>query len=534
VQQRTILVTGATGYIGGRLVPELLASGFAVRCLARTPAKLDDRPWRDDVEVVRGDVLDGDGLDAAMDGCHAAYYLVHSMDGEGGFAERDRRAARTFRDAAARGGLERLVYLGGLGHGDEADLSDHLRSRQEVGRVLADGPVPVTELRAAIIIGSGSASFEMLRNLVEVLPVMTTPTWVRTRCQPIAIRDILHYLVRVLDVEEAAGRVLEVGGPDVLSYADMMQAYAEVAGLRRRVIIPVPVLSPWLSSLWIGLVTPLPTGLARPLVESLTTEVVVRDHAIDALVPRDCLTLRQALHLAMQRVQDLDVATTWASADLDRTGLVQRREEVAAAAARSSGDARTSDGDAQAGPAPHEPDRAGGTVVQDEQVVPADAPAEVLFRTVCSIGGERGYYAADILWDVRGLIDKVLGGIGTRRGRRHPETLAVGEPLDFWRVEALEAPHLLRLRAEMKVPGDAWLEFRVEDEGEGRSRLEQRARFHPWGLWGRLYWLAMVPFHRFIFPVMARRLVAAAEQRAAPEASQTTAGAVPPPDERAG
>ncbi|MFP5308678.1 MAG: SDR family oxidoreductase [Actinomycetes bacterium] len=513
MQQRTILVAGATGYIGGRLVPELLAAGYAVRCLARTPAKLADRPWRDQVEVVRGDVLDGESLDAAMAGCHAAYYLVHSMDGEGGFAERDRRAARTFRDAAARSELSRIVYLGGLGHGDEEELSDHLRSRQEVGRVLADGPVPVTELRAAIIIGSGSASFEMLRNLVEVLPVMTTPIWVRTRCQPIAIRDILHYLVAVLEVEGTAGRVLEVGGPDVLTYEEMMQAYAEVAGLRRRVIIPVPVLSPTLSSLWIGLVTPLPTGLARPLVESLTTEVVVRDHAIDELIPRDCLTLQQALHLAMQRVQDLDVATTWASADLGRVGLVSRRERAAAEAAAADGRA-TSDADEQAGPAPHDPSWAGGTVVQDEQVVEADAPAEVLFRTVCGIGGTRGYYAADILWDVRGLIDKVLGGIGTRRGRRHPDTLSVGEPLDFWRVEALETPELLRLRAEMKVPGDAWLEFRVVDAGGGRSRLEQRARFHPWGLWGRLYWLAMVPFHRFIFPVMARRLVAAAEHRA--------------------
>jgi uncharacterized protein YbjT (DUF2867 family) len=271
-----VLVTGATGYIGGRLVPELLARGHEVVCAARTPSKLDDRPWRDQVEVAEFDVFDRPSLDAAIEGCDAVYFLIHSMDGEDDFAERDRKAAANVRDAAAAAGVSRIVYLGGLGREDD-DLSEHLRSRHEVGRVLADGPVPVTELRAAIIIGSGSASFEMLRNLVEVLPVMTTPKWVSTRVQPIGVRDIVHYLAEVLEVEETAGRVIGVGGPDVMTYQELMQVYGEVAGLGRRLIVPVPVLTPGLSSLWIGLVTPLPPGLARPLVESLINEVVVED-----------------------------------------------------------------------------------------------------------------------------------------------------------------------------------------------------------------------------------------------------------------
>lgn len=492
-----VLVTGATGYIGGRLVPELLAAGHRVRCLARTPAKLDGRSWRGEVDVIAGDVLDRGSLVAAMDGIDAAYYLVHSMDGEGGFSERDRTAAETFRDAAAAAGVGRIVYLGGLGHGRE--LSDHLRSRQEVGAVLGSGDVPVTELRAAIIIGSGSASFEMLRNLVEVLPVMVTPKWVDTRCQPIAIRDVLVYLVRVLDEPDAAGRVLEIGGPDRLTYREMMHAYAAVAGLRRRVIVPVPVLTPRLSSLWIGLVTPLPTGLARPLVESLRNEVVVGDHPIDEVIDHRCLGVRESLELALARVKDLDVATTWASAG------------PAAAPRRAVGGDDDPDRDRRAEPQPDDPDWAGGTVYVDERVAHSDAPPDVLFATVTSLGGDTGWLAADWLWEVRGLFDVLVGGIGTRRGRRHPRELGIGDTLDFWRVEALEPGRLLRLRAEMKVPGEAWLEFRVAPEGDG-SRLVQRARFHPRGLWGRAYWGAMLPFHRFIFPLMARRLAERAER----------------------
>ena len=274
-----VLVTGASGYIGGRLVPELLEAGHDVRCLARTPSKLTDQVWRDAVEVAEGDVTDAGSLTAALDGVEAAYFLVHSMGGAAAFDEEDRRAAATFRDACAVAGVRRIVYLGGLGRDDDPDLSRHLQSRHEVGRVLAEGPVPVTELRAAIIIGSGSASFEMLRYLVEVLPVMTTPKWVDNRCQPIAIRDVLAWLVGSIEgpgsPDDGEDHVVEIGGPDVLTYREMMQAYAEAAGLKRRRIVVVPVLSPSLSSRWVGLVTPLPTGLARPLVESLINEVVV-------------------------------------------------------------------------------------------------------------------------------------------------------------------------------------------------------------------------------------------------------------------
>lgn len=300
-----VLVLGATGYIGGRLVPELVERGHQVRCGARTPSKLDDREWRDQVEVVELDVFDPSTLEEAMRGCDAVHFLVHSMDGEDDFAERDRQAAANVRDVAARVGVDRIVYLGGLGRDDD-ELSDHLRSRHEVGWVLAEGAVPVTELRAAIIVGSGSASFEMLRHLCEVLPVMTTPRWVDTKVQPIAVRDVVHYLAEVLEVPETTGRVLEIGGPDVLTYRGLLHTYAEMAGLRRRLIVPVPVLTPRLSSHWIGLVTPLPTGLAKPLVDSLVNEVVVEDHAIDDLIPRDTLPLRDAITASLERRHDLD------------------------------------------------------------------------------------------------------------------------------------------------------------------------------------------------------------------------------------
>jgi uncharacterized protein YbjT (DUF2867 family) len=495
-----VLVMGATGYIGGRLVPELLARDHEVRAMARTPAKLDERPWRADVEVVQGDVFDEASLARACEGIDAVHYLVHSMGGGDGedFAERDRRAAANVRDAAAAAGVKRIVYLGGLGDDDE-ELSPHLRSRHETGRTLADGPVPVTELRAAIIIGSGSMSFEMLRHLVEVLPVMTTPRWVDTRVQPIAVRDVLAYLCEVLEVDATAGEVLEIGGPDVMTYRELMHTYAEVAGLRRRLIVPVPVLTPRLSSLWIGLVTPLPTGVARPLVESLVNEVVVRDERIHELVPRPTLTFRESVRLALQRIQDLEVSTTWASAG-----------HLASASAQPE-DTGPED------PRPEDPSWAGGTVLSDDRDVHVDAPPEVVFRTVSGIGGERGYGGFGWMWWVRGVLDAVLGGAGMRRGRRHPFELAVGETVDWWRVEAYQPPRLLRLRAEMRVPGVAWLEFRIQPEGEG-SRLEQRARFTPKGLWGRVYWAVFVPFHALIFPRMVRDLGRLAEQAALTEA----------------
>ena len=513
-----VVVTGATGYIGGRLVPELLSRGHDVVCAVRAPAKLDARPWREQVEVAEMDVFEPDTLRNAFDGADVVYFLVHSMDGEGDFAERDRTAATNVRDAADGAGVGRVVYLGGLGQEGE-DLSEHLRSRHEVGRVLASGPVPVTELRAAIIIGSGSASFEMLRHLVEVLPVMVTPRWVETRCQPIAVRDVLRLLCEVLDVPGSAGEILEVGGPDVLTYREMMQTFAEVAGLRRRVIVPVPVLTPRLSSLWVGLVTPLPTGLARPLVDSLVNEVVVHDPLASQLLTPAQVPFREALRFALQRIQDLEVATTWASAGPG----VPLTQLTARSGGRPGGGERRGRAEAAEGaatpedPRPEDPAWAGGTVLTDRRRVVCAATPEQLFDVVRRVGGMEGYHAARLLWEARGVMDKLVGGIGLRRGRRHPFELAVGEAVDFWRVEAFEPPHLLRLRAEMKVPGEAWLEYRVV-ELPGGSGLDQRARFHPRGLWGRIYWSVLVPFHGLIFPRMARELVREAERRAGVEA----------------
>lgn len=508
-----VLVLGATGYIGGRLVPELLEAGHSVRCAVRLPAKLDGRPWRDRVEVVRGDVTDAPSMRAACEDIDALMFLVHAMDGGRDFETREALSARTVRDAAAGAGVGRIVYLGGLG--DEHDtLSTHLRSRQQVGRLLAEGPVPVTELRAGVVIGSGSVSFEMLRHLTEVLPIMTTPRWVDTRTQPIAVRDVLRYLVGVLTQEEAAGRVLDIGGPDVLTYREMMHHYAAVAGLRRRIIIPVPVLSPRLSSLWVGLVTPLPTATARPLVDSLVNEVVVRDNTAQRLVPFEATPFDDAVGFALRRIQDLDVATTWASA----------------------GGASHVPFDASASPVPSDPDWAGGTILRDVRRTTCAASPERLYDAVTSLGGRRGYHTPRFLWLVRGGLDKLVGGVGLGRGRRHPLQLAVGEPVDFWRVEALERPTpglavaeaddatapssgsgLLRLRAEMKLPGEAWLEFRISAAPDGGSILEQQARFHPRGLWGRVYWYGLTPVHGFMFPRMARRIARDAEAIAARE-----------------
>ncbi len=482
---RRVLVTGATGYVGGRLVAPLLDAGHEIRCLARTPAKLDDAPWRERVEVVAGDVGSFDSLLAAMDGVAAAYYLVHAIGTEPDWEERERRDAATFRDAAAAAGVEQIVYLGGLGD-DRTTSSEHLRSRHEVGRVLASGPVAVTELRAAVVIGSGSASFEMLRHLVEVLPIMITPRWVETRCQPIALRDVLAHLVGVLGRREAYRAVYEIGGPDVLSYREMMQVYAEEAGLRRRLILGVPVLSPRLSSLWIGLVTPLPPRLARPLVDGLATEVVVRDDRIRELLPIRPTPYREAVRAAIERVADLRVLTSWT----DATSV-----------------------DPAAGPQPLDAEWAGGVVLGDTRVVSSAASPDALFRTVCGVGGDRGWYVANWLWDLRGLVDQLLGGVGRRRGRRHPDELGVGDALDFWRVEELEPGRHLRLRAEMRLPGDAWLEWMVSRAPDGRARLEQRARFHPRGLAGRAYWYGLLPVHRLIFRKLAERLAAAAAAR---------------------
>ncbi|WP_101789434.1 SDR family oxidoreductase [Nonomuraea indica] len=477
------LVTGATGYIGGRLVPELLAAGHEVRCMARSPDRLRDLPWADRVQVAVADATDPERSRAALDGVEVAYYLVHTMGATGRFAERDRLAARTFAEAAARAGVRRIVYLGGLVPDER--LSPHLRSRAEVGEIFLRGDVPAVVLRAAMIIGSGSASFEMLRYLTERLPVMSTPRWVRSRTQPIAVRDVLRYLTAWAGVPGTVNRAFDIGGPDVLTYAGMMHGYASVAGLPRRVIIPVPLLSPRLSSLWVGLVTPVPPGIARPLVESLRNEAVCREHDIARYVPDPpdgLIGFRQAVALALTKIKGADVATRWSSA---------------------------SHPGAPSEPLPTDPAWAGGSLYVDERSREVAAAPQTLWQVIEGIGGNNGWYSFPVAWQARGLLDRLVGGVGLRRGRRDAARLRVGDSIDFWRVEEVLPGRLLRLRAEMRLPGLAWLELGVTRSGD-RTVYTQRAIFHPRGLLGHLYWWAISPFHGLIFGRMPVNVAAAA------------------------
>lgn len=490
------LVTGATGYIGGRLVPELLAAGYRVRCPARTPDKLRDHPWAGDVEVVRGDVTDPDGVAEAMRGVDVAYYLVHALGTGGGFEDTDRRAARIFGERARAAGVRRIVYLGGLTPEGvpQAELSPHLRSRAEVGRILLASGVPTTVLRAAVIIGSGSASFEMLRYLTERLPVMVTPSWVDTRIQPIAVRDVLRALVGSARMPPDVSRAFDLGGPEILTYRAMMLRYAAVAGLPRRLILPVPVLTPRLSSLWVGLVTPVPPAIARPLTESLRHEVVCHEHDIDRYVPPPPggrpVGFDEAVTLALKRVRDAEVATRWSSAALPG---------------------------APSDPLPTDPDWAGGSLYTDHRERLVNAGPRELWRVIEGIGGENGWYSFPLAWAVRGRLDRLVGGAGLSRGRRDATRLRIGDSLDFWRVEAVEPGRLLRLRAEMRLPGLAWLEMRVAGGTDGRTRYRQRALFHPHGLLGHVYWWSVSPFHALVFGGMARNIArAAAKQDARP------------------
>ncbi|MHB1069584.1 MAG: SDR family oxidoreductase [Gemmatimonadaceae bacterium] len=473
-----VLVTGATGYIGGRLVPRLLEKGHHVRCVARNPDRLVGYPWPG-AEIVPGDLEEPDIFWNVLDGIDVAYYLVHSMAVGAGYRERDRLMALNFAGAAARAGVGRIIYLGGLG--DAAKVhGEHLASRQEVGRCLASTGVPVIEFRAAVIVGSGSASFEMIRHLVERLPVMIAPTSVNTRCQPIGIRSVLDYLVEALDHPTARG-IYEIGGEDVLTYLEMMRRYARIRGLRR-LIVPFPVPLPELAGHWVDLVTPIPFSIARPLVESLHTQVVVRSDAARATFRVQPTGYDAAVRLALTRMNEGSVVTTWASS-LSSLAHEQGDEDFLGS---------------------HE------GMLLDRKRRRVNASPERLFDTICELGGEQGWPSGNLLWQLRGLMDRMAGGTGMRRGRRHPRELRVGDPLDWWRVEALDAPHLLRLRAEMKLPGAAWLQFEVRPDPKG-SRVEQTAFFEPDGLLGYLYWYAVLPFHRFIFPGLINALKARAE-----------------------
>ncbi len=472
-----VVLTGAGGYVGGRLRERLEADGVRLRCVARTPENLIGRVAAG-TEVVPGDVRDAKAMGAALAGARVAYYLVHSMGGPD-YASADRRAAEAFGAAASRAGVERIVYLGGLGDGP--DLSEHLRSRQEVGRVLASSGVTTLELRASIIVGSGGVSFEMIRGLVDRLPVMITPRWVRTRTQPIAIEDVVEYLVSAADVDLPESAVVGIGGRDQVSYRDLMQEYARLRGLRR-LMIPVPWLSPRLSSLWLGLVTPVYSRVGRELVEGLRNETVVRDD-------------RAARMFA--------ISPRGASAAIDRALRNEDREFAAT---------RWTDAFSSGPRAPSFGGRTIGARRVDSRSLLVFAAPDTAFAAVEAIGGDRGYYYANALWRLRGLLDLPFGGAGRRRGRRDPRRLIVGDTVDSWRVEAIERPSLLRLSAEMAVPGRAWLQFEVEPREQG-ALVRQTAMFDPVGVLGRIYWYGLWPIHGVIFRGMLRGIGRAATAR---------------------
>ncbi|MBZ5642232.1 MAG: SDR family oxidoreductase [Acidobacteriia bacterium] len=469
-----ILLTGASGYVGGRLLHALEAAAYRVRCLSRHPDALRQRVAQT-TEVVKGDVLDPASVAAGMVGVHTAYYLVHSMASANSFEAEDRRAAHAFAVAACDAGVQRIIYLGGLGNGSE--LSAHLRSRQEVGRILRESGVVTIEFRAAIVIGSGSASFEMIRALVEKLPVMITPRWVNTSTQPIAVEDVIAYLKQALDLEINGSRIIEIGGSDQVTYLDLMKEYARQRGLKRW-MISVPVLSPRLSSLWLGLVTPVYARVGRELVDSLRNETIVRDVSANDLFSIRPLGSREALKRALANEDREFAETRWS-------------------------DAFSSLGAAHQWGGPKF-----GRRTVDSRSVHVPFPPAIAFRPIERLGGKTGWYYGNWLWRIRGLLDLLFGGAGMRRGRRDPDRLLAGDTLDFWRVEEIQTDRLLRLGAEMRLPGRAWLQFEVEPDGSG-SVVRQTAIFDPVGVLGQLYWYLLYPMHQFVFAGMLRGIVEA-------------------------
>ena len=476
-----ILVTGATGYIGGRLVPRLLELGYRVRCIVREPARLQGRPWQHAVQIMPGNLLEKEGLDAAMAGVSVAYYLVHSLAEGPNFHRSDLVAAANFGRAARMAGVTRIIYLGGLALPDTA-LSEHLRSRQETGDALRQSGVAVTEFRAGVIVGSGSASFEMIRYLTERVPIMICPRWVYTRAQPIGIGDVLDYLTAALRVPESSGRIIEIGGSEIVTYREMMSIYAAIRGLRRW-MVAVPILSSRLSSYWVHLVTPIPATIARPLVDGLRNENIVRDFSARSLFPGiEPLGYRTAAEHALAELQAGNIESAWSDAlSTTPSGLPL----VVLATQR-------------------------GMILEHRQRLISASPADV-YSIITGLGGSRGWLYMNWAWELRGLLDRLFGGVGLRRGRRDPDRLRVGDALDFWRVEAVEAEHILTLRAEMKVPGKAWLQFQIRADEKHKTLLTQTAFFAPKGLWGVMYWYLLYPIHRLIFSGMIQRIAEYAE-----------------------
>lgn len=481
---RKILVVGATGYIGARLVPRLLDAGYRVKAVSRSLEKLEGCHWsrHPNVELSAVDVLDYEKLAETSRGSELAFYLVHSMNAQHkDFARADRQSAENMQRAAQESGLKRIIYLGGLGEQSD-DLSKHLRSRSEVAEILRSGKVPVTVLRSAMIIGSGSASFEILRYLVDRLPFMITPRWVRTSSQPIAVRNVLAYLIACLENEETCGQVLDIGGPEVLTYQELMDLYAEEAGLGRRWVLAVPFFTPRLSSYWIHLVTPVPAYIARPLAEGLRNPAVCKESRITELIPQDLLDCRTAIKLAITRRQHQQVESHWTDA-----GEIPPAEWFYS----------------------QDPQWAGGTVYEDRRSLLVSARADELWQPIVRLGGDTGWYYGNWLWKLRGLMDRLLGGVGLARGRRHSSELKPGDALDFWRVAAVNPGERLLLVAEMMLPGKAMLEFKIEAVSQTEARIWQTARFLPNGLTGLIYWWLVTPLHNAIFGGMLRGIAKA-------------------------